>query len=285
MTALLAGVIGAIIAAGIVLFWISLTPPPEGVKKTRGKKRTLTLTPAVKTRLIVGITLGVVITVLTSMPVMLVAVPAAVVGLPALLGKQPTKQRDTILALESWARSLASAAASGNFTLRQVIGVTKGSVDAVLLPSVNRLHHRMSTNWTNTQALRAWADELDSAYSDEVAVYLIQAAEFDSQGLATALSGVAERLAAQAKIVTEILTEQEKPRSTLRSMTIIIGVVLVLLVMFSGTELLSAYRTVPGMIIVTLVLASFAGLLVWARSRARIVPPSRVLLTTEEGTI
>ncbi len=71
--------------------------------------------------------LGIVAAVISGFPVMVIVVPAAITIVPALLGKPSTYERDLILALENWARSLASTADTGAFTLREVIGITRAA--------------------------------------------------------------------------------------------------------------------------------------------------------------
>ncbi len=100
---------------------------------------------------------------------------------------------------------------------------------------VDRMCLRMNASWSVADALHAFADEIDSAEADEILLYLIQASAFQSEGLAEALRGVADALAGQAVLRIETYNEREKPRRTMRTMTIIVGVVLALLVAFSAT--------------------------------------------------
>lgn len=178
---------------------------------------------------------------------------------------------------------MASTAETGEFTLREVIDVTRASTPAIIRVPVDRLAARMNGSWSSSAALRAFADELDSPWVDEVTIYLIQAAEFSSGGLAKALEGVADNLAVQTTMRIEIYNERDKPRRTMRTMTLIIGAVLVGIVLFSHTQQISMYRTPLGQVILAIILAGFVALLVWAKSLTRTRPEPRIILTESEG--
>jgi uncharacterized membrane protein YgcG len=288
MMALLAALAGAAVVAGIILLVRAFQPaPPKPVaKKPTGPtlaQRWKAVSRRTKNLIVVGLVAGVITSAISGIILLVVVVPAAVVGLPLLLGKQDTRERDLLSALESWTRSLASTAETGEFTLREVIDVTRASTPAIIRVPVDRLAARMNGSWSSSAALRAFADELDSPWVDEVTIYLIQAAEFSSGGLAKALEGVADNLAVQTTMRIEIYNERDKPRRTMRTMTLIIGAVLVGIVLFSHTQQISMYRTPLGQVILAIILAGFVALLVWAKSLTRTRPEPRIILTESEG--
>ncbi|MBT1667211.1 type II secretion system F family protein [Curtobacterium flaccumfaciens] len=286
--ALLAALAGAAVVAGIILLVRAFQPaPPKPVaKKPTGPtlaQRWKAVSRRTKNLIVVGLVAGVITSAISGIILLVVVVPAAVVGLPLLLGKQDTRERDLLSALESWTRSLASTAETGEFTLREVIDVTRASTPAIIRVPVDRLAARMNGSWSSSAALRAFADELDSPWVDEVTIYLIQAAEFSSGGLAKALEGVADNLAVQTTMRIEIYNERDKPRRTMRTMTLIIGAVLVGIVLFSHTQQISMYRTPLGQVILAIILAGFVALLVRAKSLTRTRPEPRIILTESEG--
>ena len=279
-----AAIAGAILLAGIVMAVAYFRPAPEKAPKRAKTQATLAqrwrrVSRPTRTRLLIGAAVGLVAALFTGIPLLLVVIPAAIVGLPLLLGKQDTREQQLILALEAWARSLASTAETGKYTLREVIGITRGATPPLLRSAVDRLHARMSTSWSAAEAFKAFADELDSAYVDEVTIYLIQAAQFNSGGLARALSGVADTLAVQAKQRMEIFNEREKPRRTMQIMTGIVGIVLAGLVVFSQTPTIAFYRTPVGQIALLVIIGIFVLILVWAKSQTRVRPEPRIVLS------
>jgi hypothetical protein len=280
--ALVAAFLGAVIAAGIILLVVAFRPAPPKRTAPRREAQLSTLwkqtTRRTKSLILVGVVLGLIAATISGIVVLVVVVPVAVVGLPLLLGKADTRERDLLSALETWTRSLASTSETGSFTLREVIGVTRGSAPPLLRIAIDRMYNRMSGSWSNTAALRAFADELDNVAVDEVVIYLVQAAEFNAGGLAKALESLADNLATQVKQRLTIDNERDKPRRTLVTMTGIVAIVIVGIVLFSRTPQLALYRTPLGEIILTFILASFVLLLVWAKSQTKTKPESRIVI-------
>lgn len=244
--ALVAAFLGAVIAAGIILLIVAFRPAPPKRVAPRREAQLSTVwkqtTRRTKSLILIGIVLGLIAATISGIIVLVVVVPVAVVGLPLLLGRQ-TQERDLLSALETWTRSLASTSETGSFTLREVVGVTRGSAPPLLRIAIDRMYNRMSGSWSNTAALRAFADELDNVAVDEVVIYLVQAAEFNAGGLAKALESLADNLATQVKQRLTIDNERDKPRRTLVTMTGIVAIVIVGIVLFSRT--LSLRSTAP----------------------------------------
>lgn len=285
--ALLAALAGASVIAGFLLFVRAFHPaPPKPVTKKRSgptlAQRWKSVSTRTKNLVVLGVIAGVFAAAISGIILLVVVVPAAVIGLPLLLGKQDTRERDLLSALEGWTRTLASTAATGEFTLREVVDVTRASTPPIIRVPVDRLAARMNGSWSSSSALRAFADELDNPWADEVTIYLIQAAEFSSGGLASALGGVADNLAVQTAMRFEIYNERDKPRRTMRTMTLIVGLVLVGIVLFSQTPQIGMYRTPLGQVILAIILAGFVGLLVWAKSLTRTRPEPRIIITDPE---
>lgn len=283
--ALLAALIGALLVVGVVMVVLYFRPaPPKRTKRRSGPtltQRWAEIPRRTKTLIVIGVSAGILGGLISGILLLVVVIPAAVVGLPLLLGKQDTREKDLIIALEAWARSLASTADTGTFTLREVIGVTRGSAQPVLRVGIDRLYLRMSGSWPTADALREFAEEMNSAYVDEVVIYLVQAAEFSGGGLTKALSGVADTLAGQAKLRMEIFNEREKPRRTMQVMTGIVAVVLTGIVAFSHTSQIAYYSTPAGEVVLAAILALFAGILVWAKTQTRTKPEPRIVLNQE----
>ena len=157
--------------------------------------------------------------------------------------------RHLLSALETWARNLASTAETGSFTLKEVIGTSRGSAPPIIRIAIDRMYSRMNGSWGNAAALRAFADEMDNAWANEVVIYLIQAAEFNVGGLTQATSSLADNLAIQVKQRMVIYNERDKPRRTMATMTGIIAFVLAGIVLFSATPQLAAYSTPVGEVV------------------------------------
>lgn len=279
----LAALAAAGLMGGIIMAVLYFRPGPE--KEARAPKPTLTqrwnaISEGTRQRLIIGAVLGLLLAFLTKFPVLVVVVPAALVWLPLLLSNPPTKERDLIVALENWARALAAGVGANKYTLKDVIGVTRGSAPGILQGPVDRLYARMMSTWTVKDSLRKFADELNSPAADEVLIALIQAAEFNGGGLETALKGIAENLHVASKNMLEVDVERAKARDTMRIMAVFIGFTVVYLVFFGGSGQLDFYRTPLGVIAMLIVLSGFVGLMIWAKAITRVRPEPRILIQT-----
>jgi len=275
---LLAALAGILIVTGILVTVLYFRPaPPKPARAKRGSK--LTISKRTRTLLIVGVIAGVIAGAYTGIVILVVAVPAAIVWLPSVLGKQSTRDRDMLSALEAWSRSLAAAAETQRLTLQDVIGVTRTSAPEMIRIPVDRMYNRLKNAWSSTDALRAFADELDNVWADEVIIYLIQAAEAQQGGLADALNDLADNLAQHVKQRLEIYAEREKPRRTMVYMTWITLGALAWVLLTSRTQEGAFYTSLFGQIVVVLVVAMFAGLLAWAKKAAQTPPEERIFLT------
>ena len=288
--AIYAALTGAMVNAGIVMMVFAFRPAAKKQQRRNVQptlpQRWAAITRRTKSTILLGLILGVAAAALCGIVILVVVVPAAVIGLPLLLGKSDTRERDLLSALESWSRSLSSAAETGSFTLREVVAITRGSAPPILRVAIDRLNQRMSGSWSNSDALRQFAVEMYSAHVDEVVIYLIQAAEYNAGGLTKALDAVAEMLADEAKLQLDTAIEREKPRRSLITMTGIITVVLAGIIVFSHTSQIGLYRTPLGEVILAVILAAFVLLLVWAKTQTRVKPDARMILSaphTGEG--
>lgn len=114
--AIYASLTGAMVMAGIVMMVFAFRPAPKK-RQRRNIRPTLpqrwaAITRRTKSTILFGLILGVATAALSGIVILVVVVPAAVIGLPILLGKPDTRERDLLSALESWSRSLSSVAAN-----------------------------------------------------------------------------------------------------------------------------------------------------------------------------
>jgi len=289
MTAVLALLAGMLVVGGIVMGIAAMRPGPEKpavqrrVRRTSPARRFSNLSKRTRYSIVIGLIAGIVAAAASGFLGLIIAVPAAIIGLPILLGKQDTYDRDVLSALESWSRSLAAASSTGRLTLREVISVTRTSTPEILRASVDQMAIRMNTTWSNSQALRAFAEEMHSAWVDEVAIYLIQAADYSSNGLADALKAIADNLAAQVKLRQEIYKEREKPRRVMIQIAYITLGTIAVLILMSRTQSMQAYGTPVGQVLMLVTLGVMALLMIWARSIGRSRPEPRFLFDKAPG--
>ena len=286
MTGLLAALAGALIAAGLLGLVFALRPQP--VEPATGPRRTPTLllrlrTIPLRTRLLAlaGVGAGILVAVLSGWLVAIVAIPLAVVGLPALLrAPAETAQIARLEALAEWTRNLAGVLTVG-VGLEQALVATLRSTPEPIKPEVSSLVARLRARWSTEAALLQFADELDDATGDLVAAYLILGARRRGAGLASVLQGLAESVAEDVTARRKIEADRAKPRATARNVTLITLGVLTLLA-FNG-QFMAPYRTPLGQAILAVLLAAYAGTLAWLR-RMSVGEPLPRFLTQDRPT-
>lgn len=287
MTALVPGIGGALVVAGIIGLFLGLQPPPEkppapSRRAAPGVTKFTSLTPRTRILLIVGFGLGVLVASLTGWFIAIILGPAVVAGLPSLLSAPaPAAQIDRLEAMEEWTLSLSGVLTAGVGLEQAVIATLKSTPEAIR-PEVSQLVARLRARWGTEEALRAFADDLNDATGDLVASNLILGARRRGAGLASVLKSLAESVAADVRARRAIEADRAKPRATARWVTIItIGVLGVL--SFTGSYI-EPYKSPLGQLVLVVLLSMYVATLLWMRSMATGKPLPRFLgLRTNAG--
>lgn len=228
-----------------------------------------------------GVLGGIVLWYMTGWVVALVAIPAAVIGLPLLLSKpQSANSVERLEAIESWTRSLSGLITAG-VGLEQAITVSLSNAPEEIRPQVANLVARLGARWSTKRALQAFADELNDPTADLVTAHLILAAQVRGAGLANALDDLAQIVFDEVRHRREIEADREKPRTTARSVTLITLLAIGGLAL-SGT-FLDAYQDVVGQLLLTLYVVLYVAALVWMRRMSVGVATPRILVNTRKG--
>lgn len=225
--------------------------------------------------LILGFVVGLIAWLVTKWLVLVFIVPAALVGIPLLLGKG--RGSDTVSkleAMEEWTRSLAGVLTVG-VGIEQAITATVRSAPDAIQPDVQTLAARLRARWGTVSALRAFADDLDDATGDLIASSLILGATRRGAGLANVLEGLAETVAQDVRVRRQIEADRAKPRTTARIVTIITLVVLGMMA-FNGTYI-APYGSGIGQVILLVLLGMYVGCLMWMQAITRAKPLPRIM--------
>ena len=282
MTPLVPAVGGALVVAGLIGVVAGLRPvpvTPASVSRSAGMSSGSVAAGLGRVRsrtwvlAVVGLAAGVAVAVVSGWLVAVVAVPAAVVGLPVLLASPPS-QVPTLEALEEWTRSVATMLRAGA-ALEQALLVTVASAPPAIGPQVRGLAGRVRARWDTTAALRVFAEEIDDVAADLVVASLVLSAARRGGGLAASLEALAVSLAAEVAARRQVETDWAKPRGTARWITVI-TVVMVVALSVSG-RYVAPYATPLGQVILLLLLAGYAAVLVWLRWMIRPRPVPRFL--------
>lgn len=284
MITLIAAVSGALIAGGIVLGVVGLTPttapPGPGLRaRVRAWRRAVRRPDRswwARYRLLVAAVAGLVAWAVTGWPVVGAIAAVSVVGLPVLLGTAKVEQGRIarIQAVEEWTRRLADVLVVG-VGLEQAIAATVRTCPDAIAGEVGALLARLSARWPTETALRAFADDLGDATGDLIAAALVLASRRRGPGLARVLSAVADSVAEDVAMRRKVEAERAKPRTTARALTFLtLGVVLV---GSFNTTYLTPYATPLGQLALAAIAAGFIGALAWMRALTLTPPEPRYL--------
>jgi Flp pilus assembly protein TadB len=283
MTALVPGVAGALIVAGILAAFVGLRPAPERHAPATQTLRRIQISRRTRLMIVIGLGIGLVGWLVTGWALALVIGPVAVIGLPLLLAPPPSATQIVRLeAMEEWTRSLAGVLTVG-VGLEQALVATLRSTPGPISAEVRRLVARLRARWDTEAALRAFADELDDSTGDLIAANLILGARRRGAGLASVLEGLAESVAADVRARRQVEADRAKPRSTARWVTIISVSVLVILAI-SGTYV-APYRSPFGQVLLIVLLSAYIATLIWMRRMANGRPLPRFLEPAPESTV
>jgi Flp pilus assembly protein TadB len=229
----------------------------------------------------VGLAVGFAAAVATGWVVAIPLGPVVFAGVPALLSSGG--ERDVIArleAMEGWVRSLGNALASG-VGLEQAIRRSLKSCPDAIRPEVTTLVGRLH-DWPTSQALRAFADDLDDATGDLIVSSLLLGADRRGRGLTPILDGLAASVAEDVRIRRSIEADRAKPRAIARYVTIFALVLLGGLALFSRSYV-EPYGSALGQPILAVLLAAFAAALVWLKRMAHGEPTPRFLTASAPG--
>nr|WP_231980859.1 type II secretion system F family protein [Tessaracoccus coleopterorum] len=248
--------------------------PVSRPRHTNGNRPKITRATWIKIG--VGSVIGLVAALLTGWVVLVAMVPAAIVGVPYLLGSGSDvagiKQLD---ALEEWTRSLSGVLGAG-VSLEQAIVVSQASAPAAIEQQINNLAARLRSRMSSEEALRRFADELEDTTADKIVATLILGARRRNVGLTRILEDLAESVAEDVSARRMVQAERARQTTTVRYVT------LITVVFFGGFLLLGGayvapYGTALGQPILAVLLAAYVGVLVWLRKMNRAEPLPRLL--------
>ncbi len=276
----LLGLAGLLVAGGGVTLVAALrgaaTPrKPSAGPFARGQGRTRGRVTPVH---LGGLAVGVLVLLVTGWPVA-AAAAAGVVFVPQVLGGGKAARRGiaTSEALADWTRRLADLIASGAASsTEQALRRSLSSAPATIAAAVANLVTRMGPQGIE-RALRAFATEVNDPSADKIAMVLILRERNGGPGLADVLIGLSEDLEDRSRMVREVEAERAKPRSNMRTIVVVTGLLVAGMILFART-FLSVYSTAFGEVALLAVVGLFGLALRWMRRMSDPVQARRVLV-------
>ncbi len=284
MTALLGFVLGAGLAGSIVLLIAAgrgWRPAGRQGGMSRQSRIGDALGGGVGRRLLIGLTAAVAVAVVTRWPVMAGATLLLVWLWPAMFGaaKDSAAKIEALEAVATWTESLRDTIA-GSIALEEAIRNTAAAAPAPIQPSLQRLVGAVSVHVPLPQALAGFAEDFQDESIDLVAAALILNSRLRGPGLVATLSALAtstrEELDMRRRIEQDTKTLRRDARTIMVTALGFAG----FLSLFSR-EYMAPYSTLPGQLMLVLVLGVFMGGLVWMRQLANVRPHERFLVGPE----
>lgn len=275
---ILAAIATALVLSGVLVGVSGLRQVPADVSRPQRRPRR-NLTAPQRRRMVMlagGTVAGVVLAIITGWLILIILVPAAVVGVPYLLGSGDAEHAITRLeAMEEWTRGLAGVLTAG-VSLEQAISSTVKSTKQSVKPEVQRLAARLQSRMPTDRAILMFADELDDVTGDKICAALILGAK-QRTGIATLLEELARSVADDVRGRRTIANEQAKARDTARWVTIVTLVMFALLFFTGGY--IEPYGTPLGQLVLIVLVGLFVATLLWMRRMTVAKPMPRFLGT------
>ncbi len=215
--------------------------------------------------------------------------PGVVVGAGAFWAIGGWQRRDRVGdaeiarldALASWIENVRDVLMAGEQPVG-AISSTVGACPPIIRPHIRRLAAGLSRQDPDI-VFRRFADDLDDPLADLVAAGLAIAIRRGARTVPvlTALAGQTRQQVDRRRLIE---AERAPTRREVQALTLIMGTLVVLLLVFGRSQYLDAYDTTGGQLFLGVALAGYAALIVRVQKLAAFPRPSRFLTAADFGT-
>jgi Flp pilus assembly protein TadB len=269
---LLAGLAGGLAIAGVALLVLELTrpAPPPGTPRRR-----FTIGRQTGQRMLTALAVGLATLAITRWPVAMIAAVLAVLYLPRITSSRATQRRAAMLeGLEQWTRRLSDMLTASR-GLEDALEASARQAPAAIEPAVTALARRLAARVAAETALRAFAADIGDPAGDRIAAALIIATGRRGGAVRDVLNSLAAILARDVAARREIEADRAQHRTTVKWLTLfVLG--FTVFAMLNRTYS-APFGTVPGQIVMALVVALYAGGLGWLHHLGSMPAPGRFL--------
>ncbi len=215
--------------------------------------------------------------------------PGVVVGAGAFWAIGGWQRRDRVGdaeiarldALASWIENVRDVLMAGEQPVG-AIASTVGACPPIIRPHIRRLAAGLSRQDPDI-VFRRFADDLDDPLADLVAAGLAIAIRRGARTVPV-LTALAEQTRQQVDRRRLIEAERAPTRREVQALTLIMGTLVVLLLVFGRSQYLDAYDTTGGQLFLGVALAGYTALIVRVQKLAAFPRPSRFLTAANFGT-
>lgn len=276
--AMIAGVLGALCALGVVTFVVAMRPvaPGEVPARSRPAVDARTRFENLVLRIALGVGCAVVVGVVTRWPVAALLLGVAGFLAPSLLGGEAERKAklDRIEAVASWAEMLRDTMA-GSGGLEQSIIATAGLAPQPIRTDVVRLAARLERERL-APSLRVFAEDLDDPTADLVVAALILAADKSPKRLGDLLGRLARSAREDVNMRLRVESGRSRTRTSVKVITVFTTLFAVFLIMFNRTYL-EPYDTIEGQAVLGFIGMCFGAAFYWLSRSFRLESEERFL--------
>jgi hypothetical protein len=273
LEALLAGIVGG---AGVALLIASLVGFRPREKTGRQAEVGAWLRGAGQ-RLAAALLVGILIGLVTGWPVAGIGVAVLVFFWNQLFGGlgQERLAMQRVEALAMWTESLRDTIA-GAVGLEQAIPASARSAGPLLRPHLDALMDRLRGRMPLPDALHHLADDIDDPSADIIIAALILNSKLRGPGLRDVLGALAKSAREEVDMRNRVMAQRAGMRRAVQIIVVAVALVVVGMAVLDRGYV-KPYATATGQIVLTVVMAFFAGGFFWLRRLSNIKTPERFL--------
>jgi len=269
----LSGLAGGLVAAGIVLLVFELNR--RGAATGTPPRRRIRLSRATRIRALLALAAGLVTLAITRWPVAMIAATLAVLFLPAIISTRVPMQRAAVLeGLEQWTRRLSDMLTASR-GLEDALEASARQAPPAIAPAVQALSRRLAARAPAEAALRAFASDVGDPAGDRIAAALIIATGRRGGSVRDVLNALARILARDVATRREVEADRAQHRTTVKWLTLFVLGFTVFAVLDRAYS--APYGTLPGQLVMALVVAMYAAGLGWLSHLGSVPAPGRFL--------
>jgi Type II secretion system (T2SS), protein F len=278
MTAL-AGLAGGSVIAGIVLLILELTrPAPQlGIPS----RRPIRVGRKARRQALMALISGLATLAITRWPVAMLAAAFGVFFLPRLTSNRAEQRAGLLEGLEQWTRRLADMLTASR-GLEDALEASARQAPAAIEAAVCALGRRLAARVGTEAALRAFAADIADPAGDRIAAALIIATGRRGGAVREVLNALAAMLARDVAARREIEADRAQHRTTVKWLTLfMLGFTCFAILNRSYS---APFGTVPGQIVMALVVALYAAGFGWLHHLGSVPAPGRFLAPDKPGS-
>jgi Flp pilus assembly protein TadB len=271
-------VLGGLFGGGVLLLVLGMTPVEPRPKIGSSLSQDLRgLAASLGRRVPIAVGVGSLVLVITLWPVMAVGCAVLVFFWHSLFGgaKSEKAAYARLEGLAAWTESLRDTIA-GAVGLEQAIPATAEAASPAIARPLHVLSDRLRVRVPMPVALQRFADDLDDPAADLVVAALVLNSRLRGPGLRDVLTSLSRSVRNELEMRGRVMAGRSSTRRSVQ-IVVFISATFIIGLRVLNPDYVEPYGTVVGQIVLTVIIALFAGGFLWLRRLATFEMPSRFL--------